>query len=231
MVLILSACLTPDPATEAYEERLADLEARLSETEATLAETETALAEAEAAIAVLESELSDDLVALDDYLEVDDEEVRFVGANVYIQSGSGVTHDDGPPTLGLGNLTIGYDDEPGLDRSGSHNIVLGGSHNYSSYGGLIGGYGNTVSGAYAVAFGANNFAGGQQAVILGGIDNEAPGSQSVVVGGTDNKADGHANTVVGGYDNMVGQGIQNAVVLGGTSIENTSSETITPWPN
>jgi hypothetical protein len=77
--------------------------------------------------------------------------IIFSGANIHIESGSGATDDHGSPT-GLGNLIIGYDEDPinsligdssdGLpimqgpggptplntgDRGGSHNLVIGGT--------------------------------------------------------------------------------------------------------
>jgi hypothetical protein len=60
-------------------------------------------------------------------------DLYFTGCNVHIVSGSGAT--DGT-TNGLGNLFIGYNEPyPGqnLDRSGSHNLVIGPFHAYGSY--------------------------------------------------------------------------------------------------
>jgi hypothetical protein len=69
--------------------------------------------------------------------------IIFSGANIHIVSGSGATNDNGSPT-GLGNLIIGYDEDPQSysdsspgddlplsplnpgDRGGSHNLVIGG---------------------------------------------------------------------------------------------------------
>jgi len=39
--------------------------------------------------------------------------ITFSGANIHIVSGSGMTDDDGNPR-GLGNLIIGYDEDPAL---------------------------------------------------------------------------------------------------------------------
>ena len=39
--------------------------------------------------------------------------ITFKGANIHIVSGSGSTNDNGSPT-GLGNLIIGYDENPAL---------------------------------------------------------------------------------------------------------------------
>src|SRR5207237_2939381 len=58
-------------------------------------------------------------------------DVFFEGCNVHIQSGAGTTY---APVNGLGNLILGYNENANtpLDRSGSHNLVVGSSHTYSS---------------------------------------------------------------------------------------------------
>lgn len=51
-------------------------------------------------------------------------DVFLTGVNVFIRDGSGSTAG---PTNGLGNLILGYDEDASgtLDRSGSHNLVVG----------------------------------------------------------------------------------------------------------
>ena len=91
------------------------------------------------------------------------------GANLHIRSGSGAT--DGPVN-GLGNLIIGYNELRGAgdDRSGSHNLVVGLEHNYAAYGGVVAGFRNAVSGAFAsVTGGHDNVAGGAGATVGGGF--------------------------------------------------------------
>jgi hypothetical protein len=74
--------------------------------------------------------------------------IYFTGANIHIVSGSGSTGDNGNP-LGLGNLIIGYDEDPGSyvdrspfnnlplgplvtgDRGGSHNLVIGAANRFT----------------------------------------------------------------------------------------------------
>jgi hypothetical protein len=88
---------------------------------------------------------------LADYLFIDSDEdaVYFEGANVFIQSGSGFTDDDGEMT-GVGNLIVGYDEDMGdADKTGSHNLVVGSGHSYLGYGGFVAGQNNIISGAYA----------------------------------------------------------------------------------
>ncbi len=81
-----------------------------------------------------------------DFLSVDSEQaaIRIVGANVQIVSGTGVTNDEGDLT-GLGNLIIGYNDGDGTeDRTGSHNLIVGDGHDWTSYGSTVLGKENLV---------------------------------------------------------------------------------------
>ena len=117
--------------------------------------------------------------------------------------GSGSTSS----TSGLGNLTIGYNalrndtDSPDV-RTGSHNLILGDYNNYSSFGGLVAGYWNTVSGQYAsVTGGARNTASGTAASISGGWLNTASGQFASVSGGWLNTASGEYTSVSGGGSN------------------------------
>ena len=94
---------------------------------------------------------------LADYLFVDstDNALYFEGANLFVQSGSGFTDDDGVMS-GLGNLIVGYDEDlSGADKSGSHNLVVGSDHSYAGYGGMVSGYNNLISGAYASVLGGS----------------------------------------------------------------------------
>ncbi|MFO8091112.1 MAG: hypothetical protein R6U13_14835, partial [Desulfatiglandaceae bacterium] len=117
-------------------------------------------------------------------------DITFSGVNVCIVNGTGTT--DGTVN-GLGNLIVGYNEPRGSgdDRSGSHNIVGGIKNNYSSYGGLVVGLANTISGACAtVSGGFLNTAENQSASVSGGILNIASGSSASVSGGYENTADG-----------------------------------------
>lgn len=93
--------------------------------------------------------------------------VIFTGVNVHIRSGLGFTED---PGSGLGNLIVGYNEDLfGSSRTGSHNLVVGAGHGYSSWGGFVAGVGNTISGPYAsVSGGAENTAGGYASSVSGG---------------------------------------------------------------
>jgi hypothetical protein len=117
--------------------------------------------------------------------------------NVQIVNGQGATET----TNGVGNLIVGYDELGPLNaHTGSHNLV-GGSHNgYTSHGGLVVGFDNTIAGAYAsVSGGSINHASGAFASISGGILGLASGLAASIGGGKANDASGDAAAVAGGW--------------------------------
>jgi hypothetical protein len=105
--------------------------------------------------------------------------ITFKGANIHIVSGSGSTNDNGSPT-GLGNLIIGYDENPALaglaplaagDRGGSHNLVIGRWNKFTrnAFSGLVAGEVNTVGAeAATVTCGIFNTASAPFASVSGG---------------------------------------------------------------
>ncbi len=165
--------------------------------------------------------------------------VQFTGVNVQIVSGGGTT--DASPN-GRGNVIIGYDANTGNhDRSGSHNLVIGDEHTYSSYGGLVagstnaitgpsacvtGGNGNTASGFHAsVSGGAGNIASGTTSSVSGGMKNIASDESASVSGGAGNHAAANAAWAAGGQNNSamafgaaVGGGVQNTASGDGSSV-------------
>lgn len=169
--------------------------------------------------------------------------IIFSGVNIHIRSGSGSTDDGGNPR-GLGNLIIGYDEDPmkpltgdssfGLptimqtsgfpsplnpgDRGGSHNLVIGGGNRFTqtAFGGFVAGERNTIkSFGASIGGGFFNTAGGLFATVSGGIRNVAGGLFATVSGGGLNNADGTDASVSGGFENFAsGPG---AAVTGGIS--------------
>jgi hypothetical protein len=128
-------------------------------------------------------------------------DIYITGANLHIVNGTGTT--DGTVN-GLGNLIVGYNETRGTgdDRTGSHNIVVGSKHNYSSYGGLVAGFHNEISGPYSsVSGGWKNTASGYRSSISGGYSNIASGYSSSVSGGAFNTASGDKSSVSGGFSN------------------------------
>jgi hypothetical protein len=148
----------------------------------------------------------------------------FASCNVWILSGSGRTDNDtdsGAKYWGLGNLIIGYN-EPRVrindpnDRYGSHNLIIGSRQNYTSYGGLVAGEHNTISGANAsVSGGQGNTASEAAASVSGGVGNIASGGGASVSGGESNKASGLFASVSGGENNIASG--RAASVSGGES--------------
>jgi hypothetical protein len=151
------------------------------------------------------------------YFSRQGDDITIDGANLHIVNGLGATN--GLPTdptsidpahtvvNGLGNLIVGYNELraglPGLgsdDRSGSHNLVVGSLQNFSSFGGLVAGELNSISGAYAsVSGGYANRASGIQASVSGGDGNIASGGAASVSGGDGNTASGNFASVSGGF--------------------------------
>ena len=164
------------------------------------------VAELEAQVAEMEEILQ--------FVRVETEEVRGLagphwiieGANVHVRSGSGNTHDscdslhdpDFPnceSLTGLGNLIVGYNEplppagaRPRNIRTGSHNLIVGEFHTYSSFGGFVAGIKNAVTG-----WGAS---------VCGGSNNEASGAGSSVSGGQRNLASDNGASVSGGQDRV-----------------------------
>jgi len=124
--------------------------------------------------------------------------IYITGANLHIRSGSGSTSGT---VNGLGNIIVGYNETRGTgdNRTGSHNLILGTRHNYSSYGGILAGYQNTISGIYASAIGGQqNTASGNYSSVSGAATSTASGINASVSGGTANTASGNYSSVCGG---------------------------------
>ena len=124
------------------------------------------------------------------------------GKNVFIQDGSGNTAS----STGLGNLTIGYNALRGFgfvdNRTGTHNLVLGDLNNYSSFGGAVFGYFNTISNEFAsVTGGFNSTASGRNSSVSGGSYNSAINTGASVSGGSGSAAEGISASVSGGFLN------------------------------
>jgi hypothetical protein len=173
------------------------------------------VAEVEAQVAAMEEVLQ--------FVHVETEEIKSLkgphwiieGANVHVRSGSGNTVDncitrepDFPncETLtGLGNLIVGYNERlppaggiPRNIRTGSHNLVVGKFHSYSSFAGFVTGDSNHVTGAYAsVSGGTDSVASGLFSSVSGGIFNRASGLGASVSGGEDRDAPDQSSWAAG----------------------------------
>jgi hypothetical protein len=170
--------------------------------------------------------------------------IVFHGANIHIVSGSGRT-DDGYSPTGLGNLIIGYDEipdlnsglpfNPGLDRAGSHNLVLGRYNKWGrtpyngsfAFGGIVGGEVNSILGeCTSVVGGYGNIAAARWTVVLGGHANIASADVSTISGGEQNSSRGVCSNILGGNNNIVAG--NDAVVLGGQGNTATDNYSIVP---
>ncbi len=129
--------------------------------------------------------------------------IRFCGVNLQIVNGLGSTGT----ANGLGNLIVGYNESRAVadQRTGSHNLVLGQGAWYSSFGGLVAGENNTISGPFAtISGGRSSTASGPFSSVSGGDSNEASGDSSSVSGGLKNQATGCRSSVHGGEQNRAG---------------------------
>jgi hypothetical protein len=227
----------------ALETRVAALEAQNIALQATVSQLLTDLAAVGPHVAAYSDAQAIAAVDPTDVLELlwrgygsDINEVYLEGANLHVTNGLGDTATENS----LGNVIIGYNESRGLnragvvldDRSGSHMLVVGSKNNYSSFGGIIAGLLNTVSGSFSsvsggysgVASGSfSSVSGGYSGVasshyssVNGGANNIASGSFSSVSGGSQNEASGQSSSVSGGSDNeasgrwaSVSGGLQN----------------------
>jgi hypothetical protein len=149
--------------------------------------------------------------------------LMFTGMNLQVVNGQSST----ATANSVGNIIIGYNEQPSSTpagyRAGSHYLIIGGEHTYTSFGGIIvgrhnkshasyasvtGGIDNTASGfAASVTGGNSNIASGPYSLVSGGVINEAIGTQASVTGGRANEAISTYASVSGGYDNTAsGQG-------------------------
>ena len=143
------------------------------------------------------------------------------GCNLHIRNGQNTT----ATTNGTGNLIVGYNKSEGsgfasdsLFRGGSHNLIIGDSHRYTSYGGLVTGDNHAIGApGAAILGGANSVANGDYATVCGGDDNTASGDYATVSGGFRNEATNLDAAVFGGANNSA-SGVM-ATVLGGAENE------------
>jgi hypothetical protein len=127
--------------------------------------------------------------------------VQVAGANVQIVNGEGKT----ATTNGAGNLVIGYDEnkEGKHAQTGSHDLILGEEQTFTSFGGLAGGWGETISAPFAsVSGGRSGSASAENASVSGGINNVANAKYASVSGGSSSTASGEAAAVSGGQENI-----------------------------
>jgi hypothetical protein len=125
--------------------------------------------------------------------------LTFSGMNVQVVGGSGQTAG----VNGLGNLIVGYNENNvAATRTGSHNLVVGYDHEYTSSGGLVAGWRNTVSGTSSSVLGGRlNTASENYSSVSGGMQNTAGGFYSVISGGQGNTTSANYSSISGGQGN------------------------------
>jgi hypothetical protein len=145
--------------------------------------------------------------------------VQFSGCNVQIVNGEGKTAS----INGAGNLVIGYDENSGAVRgraaaqTGSHNLILGEEQEFTSYGGIEGGWTNSIAAPFAsVTAGFSNVASGKLSSVTGGALSTASGTFSSISGGGANSVEGVATSISGGEENHIkGETVLSAWIGGG----------------
>jgi hypothetical protein len=142
----------------------------------------------------------------------------FSGCNDEINNGLDTTDS----TIGYGNLMVGYNtNTQTYARTGSHNVVIGNDHGYSSYGGIVAGFANQILGAWStVTGGQDNIANSVYSTGSGGQHNQANGSAASVSGGQNNQATNANASVSGGNTNIANN---NSTVSGGQNRTSTSA--------
>ena len=167
------------------------LEARVTALEARMAAVENVNATQSAQIAALQAQTQ--------FLSVANGEMFVTGTNLHIVNGFGATSQ----VNGMGNLIVGYNqprNDGTDDRTGSHNLIAGDFNNYSSFGGLVAGFNNNITGIYSSVSGGNgNTASGSSSSVSGGRLNAASFHWCSVSGGENNTASQLGSSVSGGY--------------------------------
>jgi hypothetical protein len=159
-------------AADGFPQQIAQLEAQIVTLQGQVAALQTANAALQTQVNTLQA---NNALALGPYVSVvttpinglSGPHIIFTGANIHIRDGSGATDDYTTPLLGgsgtgtltgLGNLIIGYDENQlSYLRTGSHNLIVGANHGFSSAGRLLAGLQNQVTGPFSsVGGGAGN---------------------------------------------------------------------------
>lgn len=204
-------------ADTAFDVRLGAAEGDISDNDSELTTLGTQAQNNQNAITALETKTASMSVAGTD--------VIFNGVNLHVRNGTGSTA--GLPNA-TGNLIVGYDEARSVDsdKSGSHNIIVGRNANYTSYGGIVGGFQNAITGSHAVALsGSGGVASGTYAAIISGIDAVSSSTTSVVVTGYQNVASGFRSAVLSGWQNDA-SGSYSAILGGDNNTSTATSSSI-----
>jgi hypothetical protein len=169
-------------------------------------------------------------LAILNLMSINNKDLTITG-NLHIINGLGATN--GLPNTpentssqisnGLGNLIIGYNQmRSNVNvRTGSHNLILGDYQSYSSVGGIVAGWYNSLTGQNSsVLGGLYNTGFGMFSTVNGGKANYAYGVASTVGGGYSNEADGACSAISGGEGNW--EAGDMSVISGGKMVKNSA---------
>lgn len=199
-------------AAAAQQPTLADLAAQVNALAADLKATKALAARQQASIDSLRS-ANDGLVSKLGCV------LRFSGPRDFIVDGCNLHVQNGVGQTGTmnryGNVIIGYNKNEVSTRTGSHNLIIGDLHEYTSYGGIVSGIENTLSGPNATILGGGQSHANFSSATILGADRGVADSNVVIIGGQRNygAAGAHFSAIVGGIDNQVTG--SSAVVVAG----------------
>jgi hypothetical protein len=246
--ILIPFTITTQAADVDLEERVAKTEGRSNGLRQRVEALEAALAVALRKIADLETRIGDvennTVLTLDGKLSLEGTIALFSGVDVQVVNGLGQT----TLTNGLGNLIVGYNDEPGLQKiSCSPGLMLLGqlsiteelpigldcetiariwNHDLQTERtgshNLIVGDENNYTSVGGVVFGRGNTIGGRYATVTGGTGNVAGSGLSLgshVSGGIQNSAPSFFASVSGGWENTA-TGLAASVSGGRKNIAN-----------
>jgi len=247
----------PNVRLDALEAAVANLSNQNGSQLAQIAKLQDDLATANAKVAALQSALavvqSNPVLAIGPYVSlrkdtlnlVKGPHIVFEGVNVHIRDGGGERDMNelgvditGRPS-GLGNLIIGYNELSVADaptvRGGSHCLVVGPGHSYTSNWGFVAGDDNKITAMLAsVLGGGHHVAAGPASTIAGGCGNQIASTAwhttvsgggfnivtgpnawaATISGGGWNTVNSGCGTVAGGWQNAVGDGFAGAISAG-----------------
>jgi hypothetical protein len=154
---------------------------------------------------------------------------RLTGINVQIVNGEGSTKTANCK----GNLILGYNEpssEMSVNRSGSHNLVIGFRHNYTSYCGIVNGESNILGAEYGAILNGSECAANEGHITMcGGYDHKGNGGSSTFLGGFDNGGTGTRAVFIEGTNNRAENG-QTIFIGGGGETSSHDGEIIPPIP-
>jgi len=165
-------------------------------------------------------EVKNSLVVEKEFTAKDDS--HFEGGNVFITNGKDNIFDSN----GKGNLIVGSKIADDKANPGSHNVIIGFGHKYSSYGGIVAGFENQITEEYASVMGGSyNIASGSFSSISGGYANQAKAIFSSISGGYFNQATNGYSSVSGGRSNEA-NGLYSSVTGGSNNKAKSDSENL-----